>query len=253
MPWVKFDDQFPIHRKVKGLTDAEFRLHTEAIFWCARNMTDGYVASHELRDVSGISKPERHLTALVSRGLWVEQEGGGWRLHDYLEYQPSRSKVLQMREIRKEAGSIGGKRSGETRAGRKPAAKKGSGSKSEAKPKQSASRFASPPAPFLLKKEGTESPPASQGGGLPSEPEPAPPPVDWRKQKAFGAQPDPQIAETAQRGAAAARALIRKPAHTSNGRTDPLAELAQAVAELSTPEANHAETETSTTAPVPDR
>ena len=236
MPWVKFDDQFPIHRKVKGLTDAEFRLHTEAIFWCARNMTDGYVASHELRDVSGISKPERHLAALVSRGLWIEQEGGGWRLHDYLDYQPSRSKVLQMREIRKEAGSIGGKRSGETRAGRKPAARKGSGSKTEAKPKQSASRFASPPAPFLLKKEGKGSPPASQGGGLPSEPEPelAPEPVDWRKQKAFGVTPDPEIAATSRRGAAAARAEIRRPSRfeAKPGVDDPIAALDAALSEL---------------------
>jgi hypothetical protein len=33
MTWVRFDDQFPIHRKMTGLSDAAFRLHVLAIFW----------------------------------------------------------------------------------------------------------------------------------------------------------------------------------------------------------------------------
>lgn len=37
MTWVRFDDQFPISRKVSGLPDKAFRLHFSAIFWCARN------------------------------------------------------------------------------------------------------------------------------------------------------------------------------------------------------------------------
>jgi hypothetical protein len=144
MPWVRFDDQFPIHRKVKGLTDAEFRLHTEAIFWCARNLTDGYVARDELRDVSGISKPERHLAALVRRGLWVEAEGG-WLIHDYLTYQPARAKVMQTREARAEAGRRGGLKSGESRRG----------SKAEAKPKQLASDGLQHPNPPSSSKKGS--------------------------------------------------------------------------------------------------
>lgn len=143
MPWVRFDDQFPIHRKVKGLTDAEYRLHTEAIFWCARNLTDGYVASYELRDVSGISRPERHLPALVMRGLWVEVDGG-WQIHDYLTYQPSRAKVEQTREARRLAGQAGGIKSGESRR-----------SKHEAKPKQRASRGLQHPNPPSSSKKGS--------------------------------------------------------------------------------------------------
>jgi hypothetical protein len=142
MPWVRFDDQFPIHRKVKGLTDAEYRLHTEAIFWCARNMTDGRIARYELRDVSGIARPERHLTALVMRGLWVETDDG-WLIHDYLGYQPSRAKVLADRAKKAAAGRVGGVRSGESRR-----------SKREAKPKHDASHLVEDPNPPSSSKKG---------------------------------------------------------------------------------------------------
>lgn len=222
MPWVRFDDQFPIHRKVKGLTDAEFRLHTEAIFWCARNLTDGYVARDELRDVSGISKPERHLTALVSRGLWLETDGG-WIIHDYLTYQPSRSKVLHTREQRAAAGSKGGVRSGQTRRGDKPPAKQGHRSKHEAKPKQVASGSLEHPAPLLLKKGGGSAP-ASPGDARSPQPPHRPPTEvgaphnpDWRNGKAFGVEPDPVDAERAQRGAALARASVPKRARHDPG------------------------------------
>lgn len=216
MTWVKFDDQFPIHRKVKGLTDAEYRLHTEAVFWCARNLTDGHVGRDELRDVSGISKPERHLAALVKRGLWIETDTG-WVIHDYLEYQPSRSKVLQTRKQRAEAGKLGGKRSGETRNGTKPprrgvsktAGQSTSGSKNEANGKQVASGSLQPPAPFLLKKEGTERAPASPGGARAPLP-PAADPIaeeipDWRRMPAYGTQRDPSDAQRAVSGAARVR------------------------------------------------
>lgn len=167
MVWVKFDDQFPIHRKVKSLTDAQFRLAAEAIFWCNRNTTDGFIGTHELRSVSEISKPERHLAALVSRGLWHEHgqqcasphcppiKEGGWTIHDYWDYQPSRSKVLQTRERRAAAGKAGGVRSGESRRGAKKAAKPLARSKPEAKPKQGASHSLEPPT-RLLPTEGSE-------------------------------------------------------------------------------------------------
>lgn len=236
MPWVRFDDQFPIHRKVKGLTDAEFRLHTEAIFWCARNLTDGYVARDELRDVSGISKPERHLTALVSRGLWLETDGG-WIIHDYLTYQPSRSKVLQTREQRAIAGKKGGERSGQTRRGDKPKARQGYRSKPEANGKQVASHSLEHPAPLLLKKGGGSAP-ASPGDARSPEPPDRPPTdvvevhnPDWRNGKAFGVQPDPVEAERAQRGAALARASVPRRQRHDPGPSA-LDRLAAAVAEL---------------------
>lgn len=116
MPWVRFDDQFPDHHKVRGLSDAAYRLHNEAIFWCARQLTDGFIPEYELRNISHISRPYRHINALLSRHLWITVEGG-WRIHDYLDYQPSKAQVKARREVRAEAGRKGGIASGETRRG----------------------------------------------------------------------------------------------------------------------------------------
>lgn len=119
MPWVRFDDQFPIHRKVSRLSDAAFRLHVSAIFWCARNLTDGVVPEEDLEDVCArVRTPARFVTELLNRGVWHEagaecgsedcpaHKGNaaandvtrGWVIHDYLEFQPSKERVLRDRE-----------------------------------------------------------------------------------------------------------------------------------------------------------
>lgn len=117
MPWVRFDDQFPINRKVTRLSDAAFRLHVSAVFWCARNLTDGAVPEEDLEDVSArVRTPGRFVPELLDRGLWHEvgtecsspncpadphnavtapvTADKGWVIHDYFEYQPSKEQVL---------------------------------------------------------------------------------------------------------------------------------------------------------------
>lgn len=112
MPWVRFDDQFSIHRKVAGLSDAAFRLHVAAIFWCARNLTDGVVPEEDLVDVCArVRKPARFAAECVKRDAWHDArhecgsekcaapvDADGWVIHDYLVYQPSKAQVMADRE-----------------------------------------------------------------------------------------------------------------------------------------------------------
>ena len=114
MPWVRFDDQFTIHRKVDGLSDAAFRLHASAIFWSARNLTDGSVTREDLDGVSArVRTPERFAAECVRRGVWHDArqpclsekcpgpvDGGvdGWIIHDYWEYQFTKEQVVRDRE-----------------------------------------------------------------------------------------------------------------------------------------------------------
>lgn len=149
MPWVRFDDQFTIHRKVDGLSDAAFRLHVAAIFWCARNLTDGFVPREDLALVSArVRAPERFAAECVIRELWhpadetcpsatctAPLDGDGWVIHDYLVYQPSREKVLRERAQKQAAGKKGGERSGQVRRRRS----EGQRSRTEPNAKQSAS------------------------------------------------------------------------------------------------------------------
>lgn len=113
MPWVRFDDQFPIHRKVDGLSDAAYRLHTSAIFWCARNLTDGFVSQDDLDGVTArVRTPARFAAECVKRDTWHEAGTAcpslkcppapdgetGWVIHDYWAYQPTKAQVLADRE-----------------------------------------------------------------------------------------------------------------------------------------------------------
>lgn len=98
MPWLRFDDQFSIHRKVDGLSDAAFRLHVSAIFWCARNLTDGFVPEEDLDIVCArVRTPTRFAAELVKRKLWNIVDNG-WQIHDYLDYQFSAEQVKQERK-----------------------------------------------------------------------------------------------------------------------------------------------------------
>lgn len=104
MPWVRFEDKFPIHRKVWPLDDATYRLYTEAVFWCARETTDGRIIQADLGSVSKRASTRR-AAVLVERGLWhaagyecpspncPTSGEDGWVIHDYLEYQPTKVKV----------------------------------------------------------------------------------------------------------------------------------------------------------------
>ena len=113
MTWVRFDDLFPIHRKVGPLDDATFRLLVEAVFWCSRSLTDGRIRVDELDSISRRANRTR-AAKLVERGLWhsagtlCESEHcpapgpDGWVIHDYLQYQPSRAKVVAEQQAKAE-------------------------------------------------------------------------------------------------------------------------------------------------------
>lgn len=104
MSWVRRDDQASIHRKVAPLDDATYRLWSEAIEWCSRSKTDGRIAADELGEIKRGTRPRA--AKLVARGLWhaagtrcdspkcAPSGPDGWVIHDYLDYNPSRAKVL---------------------------------------------------------------------------------------------------------------------------------------------------------------
>lgn len=221
MTWVKLDDQFPIHRKIAALSDPAFRLHCAALAWCARNLTDGFVSTSELAQVCAqVRAPEKFAAELVILRVWHLQdepcpsehclaphthaENGspvqGWVIHDYLEYQQPRSKVLRIRKNRAVSGSEGGKKSGETRRRRSQT----SGSKNEANAKQVASHSLEP-RPGPLQGPGAGAPgtpsgsaaygdrPTPDGVGTPSAVPGAPAPDEHPAQPA-DPEPNPHLA-----------------------------------------------------------
>jgi hypothetical protein len=100
MPWARFDDRFPSHRKIRLLSDGAFRLFVSAVCWSAENLTDGAVSTRELRLVADVKNAPRRAQELVDAGLWEAVPGTGWRIHDYLDYQPSAEQVRAERKAK---------------------------------------------------------------------------------------------------------------------------------------------------------
>ena len=102
MTWAKLDDRFHENRKIRGLwrkQPAALGLHVLALTYCAGNETDGFVDAEFVADKAGSPATHRKMTtALVDAGMWIE-EPGGWRLHDYLDYNPSSAQLAQTRGV----------------------------------------------------------------------------------------------------------------------------------------------------------
>lgn len=89
MPYLNVDDNFADHPKVDALSDGAFRLHTAAMCYCAKNLTDGVVATHRVSRLTRTYKPSL-VTELLKCGLW-ETHADGYEVHDYLDWNKSRA------------------------------------------------------------------------------------------------------------------------------------------------------------------
>lgn len=112
MTWVKKDDNFPWDPKVLRLSDRAYRVHDTALCYCGKYLTDGLVPKTEVKGWAGTKYKAvvEELTTPIAPSeapLWHPDEGD-FRIHKYLEYNPSRSKVLSEREARAKAGAKGG-------------------------------------------------------------------------------------------------------------------------------------------------
>jgi hypothetical protein len=97
--WLKIDDGFEDHPKVEPISDAAHRLWTRAACWCQKTGSDGFVPRAMLLAISKNAAPLKRLERLAQElvdaraggvfesGLW-EIVDGGWKFHDWDEYQP---------------------------------------------------------------------------------------------------------------------------------------------------------------------
>jgi hypothetical protein len=115
MPWIKVDDQIAHHPKFMAAGAAASWLWVCGQSYCARYLTDGFVPESALPTLGNVTNPKAHAQTLVRVGLWEPTEGG-YRVHDYLQFQPSRADVEERRRQRANAGRKGGLRSGHTRS-----------------------------------------------------------------------------------------------------------------------------------------
>lgn len=95
MSWVKVDDQMPRHPKLLSLGKDRLvcqGLWLDGMCYASAYLTDGFVPAAALERGS-----ERYAERLVRAGLW-EPVDGGFRIHDYHDYQPTRAAVTESRK-----------------------------------------------------------------------------------------------------------------------------------------------------------
>lgn len=99
MPWTRLDDGLDEHRKVEALIEEnELRGLAAVGLWVLtltnsnRRLTNGEVSTTTLRKIA-----PRHGPGLAARLAEVGLYDDGYAIHDYLDYNPSRSSVEEKR------------------------------------------------------------------------------------------------------------------------------------------------------------
>lgn len=119
MSWFRLDDQGAFHAKVLLAGNEAYGAWCRAGQWASAQRTDGVVPEQVARQIA----PARVWQKLIAAGM-IEPRNAPtdpYVIHDFLEYNPSRSEVEERRTSRQEAGKLGGKRSGEVRRGKQDA------------------------------------------------------------------------------------------------------------------------------------
>ena len=97
MTWFRVEDTFGNHPKVNRAGNAAVGLWVRCATYSAQHLTDGRIPPETVR---GYGKA-REIQALIDAGLWVEN-GSGFVIPDYLDYNPSRAEVLERRAADRE-------------------------------------------------------------------------------------------------------------------------------------------------------
>ena len=98
MTWVKIDDSFPDHPKIKGLKDDEFRLYMTALCYSSRYLTDGVIPLNIVRTFIESRSKSSRISALVDANLW-EIVADNVVILSYSEYQFTKERVETERKL----------------------------------------------------------------------------------------------------------------------------------------------------------
>jgi hypothetical protein len=98
MTWVKIDDSFPDHPKIKGLKDDEFRLYMTALCYSSRYLTDGVIPLNIVRTFIESRSKSPRISALIDANLW-EIVADNIVILSYSEYQFTKERVETERKL----------------------------------------------------------------------------------------------------------------------------------------------------------
>ena len=109
-PYITLTNEYPRHRKIRGLSDAAFRLHVTLMTMANEDRTDGVILPEDLEMKGPKAKKE-----LLDKGLVEEPSKGVFVLHDYLSHQNSSKEIDEYKQEKLKRASNGGKVSAHNR------------------------------------------------------------------------------------------------------------------------------------------
>ena len=107
MPWAKVDDKLHAHPKAEEAGCEAMGLYLFAMSHCAAYETDGHVRASFPASKAG-KRGDLLAKRLVDVGLWETNGDGGYIVHDWLVYNPSRAETAAIAEKKRLAGKAGG-------------------------------------------------------------------------------------------------------------------------------------------------
>lgn len=109
-PYITLTNEYPRHRKIRGLSDAAFRLHVTLLTTANEDRSDGVIQPVDLS-----SKGPKAQKELIDAGLVEDLGGGVYALHDYLEHNPSSEEIDERIQEKRRSGAAGGVKSAHIR------------------------------------------------------------------------------------------------------------------------------------------
>lgn len=163
--YAQIDVDLPWHEKLRALpvavAPAALGLYSAGLCHCQKNLTDGIIFRGQIAALMPIRPADaKKLTqALCDARLW-EDCGDYILVHDYLDWNKSRSQIEEIRERRRSAGSKGGR----TRATASQAnAQASATANAQAESKQAASKTEARPYPTTTTTTDTATTPGCDG------------------------------------------------------------------------------------------
>lgn len=98
MPWARFDDRLHTNRKIMQIDNDAMAIWVCSVTYCNENLTDGFLTERDADRLLALRiAPRDAIEQLLAISLW-ERAPGGYRVHDYLDYNPSKEEVEADRE-----------------------------------------------------------------------------------------------------------------------------------------------------------
>jgi hypothetical protein len=94
--WIKLDDQIAHHPKLMAAGPVASWLFVAGLGYCNKFLTDGFIPSAALGTLGGVKNAATVAEVLVRTGIW-EKVPGGFKVHDFHDYNPTAAAVKMKR------------------------------------------------------------------------------------------------------------------------------------------------------------